>query len=252
MTPAPLRAELTKICTLRGPLAALALIPLVSVGIGVLGGWSARNAIESRSPMLRADFTAAQAGLDGVQYGQLAAIVFGVLVVTAEYGGGMIGASLLAVPRRGRLYAAKLGAAGLAVLVAAVPATVLSVAGTQLALGPHGASLLAPGVPRAMAGAVLYLTLMALLAAGAAVLARNALVPLAVLLPLVLAGSQILSVIGATREAARYLPDRAGAQLLAVHPKPEDLAPGVGLAVLLAWAAVLLAAAHLAFRRRDA
>ncbi|WP_067491828.1 hypothetical protein [Actinomadura hibisca] len=248
MSPALLRAELTKIRTLRGPLTALALIPLVAVGIGVLNGWSVRDSIETRNPRLRPDFTAEQAGFDGVQYAQLAAIVFGVLVVTAEYGAGTIGVSLLTAPR---LYLAKLGAAVLAVLPAAAVATVLGTAATQLALGPHGASLLSPGVPRAMAGAVVYLALMVLLSAGAATLARNALVPLAVLLPLVLMGSQILSVIGATAEAARYLPDRAGARLLTVRPGPDDLSPAAGLAVLLVWAAAILLAGWAAFRHRD-
>ncbi|MEW9530156.1 ABC transporter permease [Microbispora sp. NPDC049125] len=251
MTTALLRAELTKLRTVRGPMVALGLVLAVGAGIGALDGLSARGAIESHNPMLRPDFTAEQAGLVGIQYALLPMIVFGVLLVTGEYGSGMIGVSLLAVPRRGRFYAAKLTVGALAAVAVTVPATVASVTVTQLALGPYGTSPLAPGVPAAMAGAVVYLTLMCLLTAGVTVMARNALVPLAVLLPLVMAGSQILSVIDATSELSRFLPDRAGAQLTLVEPGAGDMGPAAGLAVLLAWTVAALAGGHLALRRRD-
>jgi ABC-2 type transport system permease protein len=250
---AAVRAEFTKMRSVRSTLATLSLFFLISIGVGILEGGSVRGAIESHSPLLRSDFTPEQAGLDGILYGQLALIVFAVLLVTGEYGSGMIGLSLLAVPRRGRFCAAKMTVAALSTAVVAVPAIVVSYAGTEIALGTYGASLSAPGVPRAMAGAVGYLVLMTLLAVGIAMIARNAIVPLAALLPLVLAGSQILSTIGATAALARYLPDQAGMRMLAVHTGGAGkLGPAAGLAVFLAWTAAALAAGYLLLRRRDA
>jgi ABC-type transport system involved in multi-copper enzyme maturation permease subunit len=247
------RAEFTKARSIRSTVVALALFALISVAIGVLDGWSSRTAIESHNPALRPDFSPAQAGFDGILYGQLALIVFGVLAVSSEYGTGMVGLSLLAVPRRGTFFVAKIVVAALSTLLIAVPATVLTYLATEFALGTHGASLLADGVPRAMLGAIGYLTLMCMLAAGAAMMSRSAILPLAVLLPLVLAGSQILSVIGATKQLARYLPDQAGMRMLAVHPADGGkLSPLAGTAVLVAWTVVVLAGGFAALRNRDA
>jgi ABC-2 type transport system permease protein len=247
-TLAAIHAEFTKLRRVRSTYLALLLFLPVSVLVAALDGWSARSALESDSPMLRDGFTAQQAGLDGVLYGQLALIVFGVLVVTTEYGSGMMRVSLLAVPRRGRLYAAKMAVTTLAAAAVAIPVTVVSYLVTQFALGPHGASIGASGVPRALAGAVAYLTLMCLFAASTAAMARSAVVPLAVLLPMVLAGSQILSIIGATKEVARYFPDRAGTQMLTVNSHDAY----TGCAVLLTWTAAALVCGYLRHRRWDA
>jgi hypothetical protein len=247
------RAEFTKLRSMRWTLVALWLFFLISIGIGALEGWSVQGAIASHSPMLRSDFSAAQAGFDGVLIGQLALIVFSVLLVTSEYGSRMIGLSLLAVPRRGHFYAAKMVVVGLAAAVVAIPAIVLTYMATEIALGPYGASLIASGVPRAMLGAVGYLTLMSVFAAGIAVMARNPIVPLATLLPLVLAGSQILSIIGATAAIARFLPDQAGMRMLAVSAGSSDkLSPVAGFAVMLAWEVTALIGGYILLQRRDA
>ncbi|AJE44469.1 ABC transporter permease [Streptomyces nodosus] len=247
-TLAAVRAEFTKVRGIRSTFLALLLFVPLSLGVAALDGWSAKSAIESDSGMLRDGFTAQQAGLDGILYGQLALIVFGVLVVSTEYGSGMMRASLLAVPLRGRLYAAKLTVTAAAALLVAVPVTVAGYLVTQAALGPHGASLTDPGVPGALAGAVLYLTLMSLFAAGIATAARSAVVPLAVLLPMVLAGSQILSVIGATKAVVRYFPDRAGSELLTVGTHDAVR----GCVVLLVWTVAAVAFGWVRHRRWDA
>src|SRR3982074_1603373 len=114
-------AEFTKLRSMRSTLVTLSLFFPISIGIGALEGWSARGAIASHSPMLRSDFSAAQAGFDGVLIGQLALIVFSVLLVTSEYGSRMIGLSLLAVPRRGHFYAAKMIVVGLAAALMVSP-----------------------------------------------------------------------------------------------------------------------------------
>lgn len=246
-TLAAVRAETTKLRGIRGTQISLLLFAAVSVLIAALDGWSAKNALESDNPSLRSDFTPEQAGLDGILYGQLALIVFGVLVVTSEYTSGMIRVSLLAVPRRGRLYLAKMSVTAVAAVAVSVPVTVVGYLVTQAALGSHGSSLGASGVPRALAGAVVYLTLMCLFAAGIAAIARNAVVPLAVLLPMVLAGTHILSLIGATKEMARYFPDQAGNELLTVR-SPHT---AFGFTVLLAWTLAALGWGWVRQRRWD-
>jgi len=250
---AAIRGELTKMWSTRWTVVALALFVIVSVGIGALDGWSASGAIASHNPALRPDFSSAQAGLDGILYGQLALIVFGVLVVTNEYSSRMIGLSLLAVPRRDRFFTAKMIVAGLTAAAFAIPTVVVSYLVTELALGPYGASIFAAGVAHAMLGAVAYVTLICLFAAGLAAIARNPILPLAILIPLVLAGSQILSVIGATASVARFLPDQAGMRMLAVVPGGSGkLSALAGLVVLLAWVAAALSGGLMLLLRRDA
>lgn len=234
---AALRAEFTKIRSSRGALIAAIAFAGISIGVAALDGWSARRAIVTHSHLLRSGFTPQQAGLDGVLYGQVALIALGVLVVTSEYGSGMIRLSLLAVPNRARFIAAKMAALTVAAIAVAVPVTIVSYATTQLALGRYGTSLSAPGVPRALAGAVAYLVLMSLFAAGIAAMTRSPIVPLVILIPMVLVGSHILSIIGATKAIARYFPDQAGNQMLTVHVPAGQLSPIAGFAILLAWAA---------------
>lgn len=247
-TLAAIRAELTKLRGVRSALATLLLFTPMSLLIAALGGWSARSALESDHPGLRSDFTPEQAGLDGVLYGQLALIVFGVLLFSTEYGSGMMRVSLLAVPRRGRLYTAKMAPAAAVTALVAIPVTIAGYLVTQLALGPHGSSLTASGVPAALAGAVVYLTLMCLFAASTAALARSAVAPLVVLLPMVFAGTQILSVFGATKTVAGYLPDQAGREMLTVGSSDAL----TGFAVLLAWTAAGLVGGYVRHSRWDA
>jgi ABC-2 type transport system permease protein len=246
-TVAAIRAEFTKLRCVRSTFIALLLFVPVSVLVAALDGASARSALDSHSTLLRAGFTPQQAGLDGILYGQLVLIVFGVLVVSSEYGSGMMRVSLLAVPRRSRLYAAKMAATAAAAAAVALPVTLAGYLITQAALGPHGASIGAAGVPRALAGAVAYLTLMCLFAASTAAIARNAVIPLAVLLPMVLAGSHILSLIGATKAVARYFPDQAGIQMLTVNSHGA----ATGFAVMLAWTVAALACGYLRHKRWD-
>ncbi|MEV4253468.1 ABC transporter permease [Spirillospora sp. NPDC049652] len=241
------RAELVKLRTVRGPLVALALVPVVSIGVGALNGASGRQALDSHSLMVRPDFTAQQAGFDGVQYGMLALIVFGVLAVS----GDPLGPALLAVPGRARFHAAKLVTVVLVALPVVAFSVVASDAVTQAALGPYGKSLGESGVPGALVGAVAYLTGMCVLAAGLTMMTRTALVPLAVLLPLVTVGSQLLTISEASRPAARFLPDRAGARLLAVRPEHGEPGSALGGAVLLAWVAAAVAGGLLVLRKRD-
>ncbi|MER7702520.1 ABC transporter permease [Kitasatospora sp. NPDC097605] len=246
-TAAAVRAEFTKLRGVRGTFAALLLFAPASLLLAALGGWSARKAIESHSALLRPDFTPEQTGLDGVLYGQVALIVFAVLLVSSEYSSGMMRVSLLAVPRRGRLYLAKVVVTAAATVAVAAPVTVLGYLLTQFVLGPHGADIDARGVPRALAGAVVHLTLMSLFAAGVAATARGAVVPLAVLLPMMLAGTQILSTVGATKEMVRYLPDRAGLRMLTVGSDHAF----TGFVVLLGWTVAALTVGWLRHRRWD-
>jgi hypothetical protein len=197
--------------------------------------------------MVRPDFDPIYSGFVGLLYGQLAMLAFGSLLVTTEYTSGTIRATLAAIPRRSLAYAGKLLTGCAAALVVAVVTAVVSWPANEAGLGPWGVSMSAPGVPRAIVGAAVYLTLICALAAGVGAMLRSSALTLGVLIPMFFIVGPILSRIPGVDEAARFLPDQAGAQIMAVGS--TGLTPGQGLLVVLAWTIVAVAAGYLRLRQ---
>lgn len=250
---AVLNAEWTKIRSLRSTVAALSLVFLISVGIGALGGVSARSAIDRKSPMLRPDFDPVNAGFVGVQYGQLSIVAFGVLLICGEYSSGTIRAALAAVPGRGLFYAGKIATGTIVAFVLSCVTVVATFLATQLALGPYGVGLTQEDALRAVLGAPLYLTLICLLAVGVGTMLRGSALSMTVMLAFVFVLSPAANSIPGVREAARFLPDHAGAQVMTVGAQADPMiGPWVGLLILLAWSAAALSGGYLVLRHRDA
>jgi ABC-2 type transport system permease protein len=205
----------------------------------------------------RASFDPTNNSFAGLVIGQLAIGVLGVLAVTSEYSSGMIRATFAAAPRRPLVLAAK----------AAVVAAVTLVAGEILAFvafgigqavlkspAPH-ATLGQPGVLRAVLLAGVYPALIGLIGLGLGVLIRHtagaisAVVGVLFVLPLILVplGTSIQNSVG------QFMPMLiAENSLTAVKPVAHSLSPGVGFAMLCAYAAAALAAGGWALARRDA
>ena len=121
------RAEWTKIRTLRSTRCLLAAVFVVALGLDLLMVWAERG--QAQQP---GDFDIAAYCLSGLPFGQLAAGIFGAHTLSSEYSSGSIRSSLAVQPARGRLFAAKL-AADAAILVGC---TLLIVAVSYLA-GRH-------------------------------------------------------------------------------------------------------------------
>jgi ABC-2 type transport system permease protein len=193
----------------------------------------------------------------GMMIGQIAAIVLGALVVTNEYGTGMIRATLAATPRRGAVLVAK----------SLVLAGTLFVVGTVTALAGYfggnwflenegiGLALNDEGVLRAMFGSGLYLAGLGLLAAGVGLLVRHTAAALSTVLALVfVVGNMVFLLPGAWGEwTGKLMPGNAGSSIAApVSFNPLLLDPWVGFAVFAGEVAAVLLAGYLTFRRRDA
>lgn len=250
--PALLRAEWTKIRTLRATSWALALVPVLATAVAAAGNLSVRVALDRGSDRVRPDFDPVGAGFTGLQIGQFALIAFGVLVIGGEYGSGRIRTSLTAVPCRDRFFAGK----ALTVAALALPAGALGAAlsfGTgQLALGPHGVGATTGDAPRALLGAPLYCVPLCLFALGTATVLRSTALSLTVLFAQVFVVTPVLARLPGIREVARYLPDHAGSQIFRTGGDADPgLGPWTGLAVLAVWTALALAAGRYALRRRD-
>ena len=213
--------------------------------------------IRDRSKADRAGFDPTNDGFAGLAIGQLAFGVLGALVITSEFGSGMIRATFAAVPRRGLLMAAKAAVLGAVTLVAGEVLAFASWAIGEAVLrspAPH-ATLGQPGVLRAVLMAGAYPALIALTALGLGAIIRHtagaisAVVGILFVLPLILLplGTSIQNSVG------QFMPMIiAENSLTAVVPVPHSLSPGIGFAMLCLYAVAALAVGGWALARRDA
>ncbi|MYR42609.1 ABC transporter permease [Streptomyces sp. SID5910] len=238
-TPA-LRAEALKVLTLRSLCGALFAMFAVTTAFSALAGSSGTS-----DPDFDPLFTA----LSGVLPGQIAAIAFGALAVSSEYQGHGIRLSLAAVPRRGRWFAAKLVAVAVPVLAVGLLTACAALVAARAGLGAAADGLTTGEQVRGVVGCGIYLTLMALFAAGLTALFRSGMATLSTVIPFILV---VAFVIGdAAGGVADFLPDRAG-QVALQQTHDGTLGPWTGLAVTALWAAAAVLAGAWRLRHRDA
>ncbi len=250
---ATLRAEWIKFWSVRSTFWSTAMLFVLGAGLTVLvcatsAEWLASGEADE-SPLSFITW--------GLMFAQITAIVLGTLVVTSEYGTGMIRATLAATPRRGSVLAAK----------AIVLSGTLFVVGTTTAFAGYlggnffldregiGISLSDEGVLRAMFGSGLYMAGLGLLAAAVGFLIRHTAAALSVVLALVfVVGTMAFLLPGTWGEwTAKLLPGNAGSGVAApVSFNPELLDPWIGFAVCAGEVALLAVIAWVTFRRRDA
>jgi ABC-2 type transport system permease protein len=251
-------AEWVKIRSVRSTIWTLALTVALSLGLGYLVGLSFRTNFAHLPRDQQERFDPLFATFYSLTIGQLALVVLAVFVVTSEYSTGTIRASLVAVPRRGAFFAAKVLAGALVAGAVAVVTVLATFAAAQAGLGPHGTALTAHGVPVAVAGACFYLTLIYLFATGLAALLRSAIPTLGILLPLLFLGSQGLGNVPKLKTITQYLPDQAGMVIMHIAGSGDDprfarpYGPWTGVGIMALWTAVALLAGYVAVRRRDA
>ncbi|WP_330292538.1 ABC transporter permease [Streptomyces sp. NBC_00576] len=235
-----LRSEWLKIRTLRSLCGALLAVFAVSTAFSALAGVSSTSDPEF-DPLFMA--------LSGVGPGQIAAIAFGATAVSSEFHGGGLRLSLAAVPQRGRWFAAKIAAIGVPVLVVGLVTAAASLAAARAGLGDEASGLTLGEQARGVVGCGIYLTLMALLAAGLTALLRSGVATLSILIPFVLIISFVVGdVAGGLTD---FMPDRAG-QVVLHETSDSLLGPWTGLAVTALWTAAALLAGAWSVRRRDA
>ncbi|MFD5495472.1 ABC transporter permease [Streptomyces sp. NPDC127091] len=234
-----LRSEWLKIRTLRSLPGALLALFAVSTAFSALSGIS-------ETPD---DFDPLYVSLSGVLVGQIAAISFGTMAVSSEFQNGALRLSLAAVPRRGRWLAAKVVAIAVPALVAGLLTALAALLAARAGLGSLADDLTGGEQVRGVVGCGVYLTLMALFAAGLTVLLRSGVATLSVLIPFIVVVSFVID--DAAGPVVDFLPDRAG-QLVLQQTHEGPLGPWSGLAVTALWTAAALLAGAWSLRRRDA
>lgn len=249
------RAELFKLRTVRSTYMAVLIAVASNVGFAIL----AAAVIAPRlSASERTHVDVVQLALAGLHLSQVAFGVLGALVITGEYGSGMIRTTLAAAPRRRALLAAKALVLAGVTLITATASTVGAYLVFQAALPAGtltGTSLSDPGVARAVVGGGLYLTVLALLGFGLGVFLRSSAGAIATLFGLLFVPPLLLDLLPDSWKTTigPYIPMQAGDQVyIAVRHEAAALAPWAGFGVFCLYAAVAAVAGLVVITRRDA
>jgi ABC-2 type transport system permease protein len=248
-----LRSEWTKLRSVRSTYWTMLFAVAVTIGVSVIVCVKWAHDIR-HSPGDKLDPTLAS--LNGLFLAQVAVGTLGVLVISSEYGTGMIRATFGAVPRRRVILAAK----GLVfTAVTLVVGEILSFAafgiGQAILHGAHaGASLGQPQVLRAVVGGGLYLAAVGLLGFGLGALIRHTAGALSAFFGVLFALSALADLLPESwrNDLMPYMPANAGTQIFAVDRVHDSLAPWMGLGVLGLYAAAAIIAATVLVTRRDA
>ena len=252
---AALAAEWIKLRSLRSMLLTALLGAVASIGVADSAvrnnatGWAHLNAAQ------KAQFDPLSINFNFVVIGVLLFGVLGALVVTNEYGSGLIRTTLAATPQRGLVLAAKAVLAGLVLSALAVVIIFTAfLTGQGIMSGAHApsVSLGDHNVLAHLLGTAYYLTAAGLIGLFAGVLVRSAAAAVISMFGLLLVLPLLADKItpdAVTRHTVPYLPANLGDEMLHHH---QGLSPGVAVAGLAAWVLVLAAAAAFSLRRRDA
>ncbi|WP_149184030.1 ABC transporter permease [Streptomyces sp. TRM49041] len=255
--PAVLQSEWTKIRTVSSTVWTLtsALVVTVAMGAGISA--LMRSAFDDLPAAERITFDPTVISFSGMVLGQLAMVVFGVLVVGTEYSSGMIRTSLAAVPQRATFLYSKIAVAGLLALAVGLATSFVSFFVGQSLLGEHSTTIGAENVLRAVIGGGLYMGLIAMFSMGVAAMLRSSMLSLGILVPFFFLVSQILAAVPKAKEVAVYFPDQAGAKIMQVVPgsmasEATPYGPWGGLGIMLLWVAAALTGGYMVMKRRDA
>jgi len=252
---AALAAEWIKLRSLRSMLLTPLLGAVVFIGLADLAvknnaaGWAHLDVVQ------RARFDPLGINFNFVIIGVLLFGVLGALVVTNEYGSGLIRTTLAATPQRGLVLAAKAVLAGLVAFALAVVIVFTAFfTGQGIFSGAHAphVSLGDPGVLGHLMGTVYYMTAAGLIGLFTGVLVRSAAAAITSMFGLLLVLPVLADKItpdAVTRHIVPYLPSNLGDEMLHHH---QGLSPGAAVAGLAAWVLVLAGVAAFSLRGRDA
>lgn len=254
-----LLAEWTKIRSVRSTVWALLLLVILDLGFTALfttltvSQWDKTDA--SARAAVMADPTSTILG-SGFFLSQLTVCVLGVMVVASEYSTGMIRASLLAVPRRLPMLAAKSVVFTTLILVLGVAVSFGSFfIGEPIMHGKAPVSLSDPGVLRAVIGGGMYLAMLGLFSLALGAIIRHTAAGITGVIGFVLVLAPLAQLLPGSlgKHVHAYLPSEAGHLIGQARQAHTDLlTPWQGYGVFAIWTAVLLIIAAVVLMRRDA
>jgi ABC-2 type transport system permease protein len=252
---AALSAEWIKLRSLRSMLVTPALAAVVCIGYADFLCWRFTQRWHTFDAANKAGFSPLDTNFNVLVIGVLFFGVLGALVVTNEYGNGLIRTTLAATPQRGLILAAKTALLTLiALLSSAVLCFALFLTGQGILAGhvPH-VTLADPGVLGRVLGAIFYLTAASLVGLFTGVIARSAAVAMSCVFGVFLVLPTLVNSLhgGVWRHTVPYLPSNLGNALWLSH-SGWLARPTVAAFGLAAYIIVLGVLATFSLRSRDA
>jgi ABC-2 type transport system permease protein len=249
------RSEWTKLYSLRSTRYSLLATVIMTIGFGMIASAATVSRWASMTAADKASFDPLSTSLLGVRFGVLAIGVLGVLLIAGEYSTGMIRSTMAAVPKRLPILWGKAGVYGLVALVLAVPASFIAFfAGQAILSGQHiQIAFSHAGVPLAVVGAAVYLTLVGLFAMGLGAIMRNTAAGIATFAGVMFVIPPLISILPSSiaNSIDPYLPSNAGQAMMQIGHHVNTLSPWAGFAVFAGYVAVTIAAAAILLIRRD-
>jgi ABC-2 type transport system permease protein len=268
-----IKSEFIKLFTVRSTFWCIVIVIVLSVGFGLILATvspPARAGVPAPGPLSVAtqQADAVTYATVGSQIGELVLAVLGALVITGEYGTGMIRSTLAAVPRRTPALIAK----ALVLAITAFVVGLVSIFGTAAIIFPllPGSKKIHPDwtdihVLYSLAGGAIYLALIALIAFCIGAIIRNSAGGIAAALGLVLVLPTLVDLVGGLTQLTwienigKILPSAVGGNLSDYAGHPTQVVSGLltlnrldsGL-VLVGWFVVLFVVAAVLLKRRDA
>ncbi|CEA07250.1 ABC-2 family transporter protein [Arthrobacter saudimassiliensis] len=264
--PRVLRSEWIKVTTLRSTVILLSITVVVMIGLAALYAWSTAVAADFQDQAgamgpqgIGTDFQqmAYDAPSSGVVFGQLLIASLAVVLIASEYTTGMIRSTMVAVPTRIPALLAKTLVTAVVAFVVGVAAAFASYFVAQPLLAPENLEfgLDAPGVLASIINTGTFLALVAVMGVAIGALLRSTAGGVVTIIGLLFVLGIIVSLFSGLADwipdAARFLPDSAGARLVSTQTGEGQLTQLQGGLVMAAWAAGLLAAAALVVKKRD-
>jgi ABC-2 type transport system permease protein len=253
-----LHAEWTKLRTTSGPAWLAVAIVALTVGVSAI----ACGSVHGQS---RPGYDPVRLGLIGIDLGQAVVACLAVQIMCAEYTTAMIRTTLMAMPRRLTVLAAKAAILTTVVLIAGTAAVLASLLVARLALPGNGFTaadgyqLISLGdgtTMRAAAGTVLYLVLVGLLSLGVTTAVRDAATAIGLVLGLLYLFPILLALVGNPnwhRHLEQIGPTTAGQAIEATtNLHGLVIGPWAGLGVLAAWTVGAVLVGGALFVVRDA
>lgn len=228
-----LRSELLKLRSVRSTFWTLVSAVVFNVALAALAAGFIAGRLNAHE---KQTVDAIRLSLAGVHFSQIAFGVLGVLVISSEYGTGMIRATLSAVPQRRAVLAAKAIVFTVTALVIGTASSFAAYFAFQASLSGDSlrSSLSDPGVLRAVTGGGLYLAALGLLGFGLGAIIRASAGAIATLFGLLFVPPILINLLPHAWQTTvgPYFPMEAGSQIfVATRHDPGALGAWSGFGV---------------------
>jgi ABC-2 type transport system permease protein len=252
-----IRSEWVKLRTLRSTWALMAIAIGSLAFIGIAACWS--TIADFAHEMDHMDhFNPLTDSMVGFELSQLAIGVLGILFMAGEYSTGQIRSSLGAVPKRLPMLFTKAGLFSALTFIVMLPAALISFFVSQRILSAQHiqTTWAAPNVSRSVIGVALYLAVIAIIGVGLGALIRNIAGGISAFVGIMIVIPGIASALPArwADRINKYLPSNAGRALMSFNSDfaNTSLSPWRGFALFCGYTTLLIVAAAVMLKRRDA